>query len=193
MQANISGEITHLLRSVKQGDADARARVAELVYGELRKIAQARMRRERHGHTLQPTALVNEAYIQLVAQEEKSWQSRSHFFAIAAQLMRRILIDHARSAKAKKRGGDQVRPAPLEFDVGVEPVDIDEVLGVDAALDRLAAIDPRQARVVELRYFAGMTEEEVAEILQVSTRTVKRDWNMARLFLREEMKGFAES
>ena len=147
------------------------------------------MRAERKNHTLQPTALVNEAYMQLVGQEDKMWQNRSHFYAVAAQVMRRILIDHARSVQAQKRGGGMAHPIPIEFDTPVEVNNVEEVLAVDEALSRLERIDPRQSRIVELRYFAGMTEEEVAEALGLSVRTIKRDWNMARSFLKGAIGG----
>ena len=185
-----SGEITLLLTAAREGNAEAASELASAVYDELRRMARRRLRRERPNHTLQPTALVNEVYLHLVSQKDMNWQNRAHFFAVAAQLMRRILIDYARTCKAQKRGGEQGRPVTLEMDIPVS-VNLDEVLSVDTALHRLEEFDPRQSRVVELRYFAGMTEDEIAEILGVSVRTIKRDWNMARAFLRDQMTGVA--
>ena len=187
MANDSGGEITKLLLSLRQGDGNAESQLAHLIYDDLRRIARGRLRLERAGHSLQPSDLVNEVYMQLVGQKDKDWKNRSHFFAVAAQLMRRTLIDHARAVRAKKRGGDQARPVPLEVEIHAELCDIDQVLSVDAALTKLEQIDPRQSRVVELRYFGGLTEDEVAEVLAVSCRTVKRDWNMARVFLREQM------
>jgi RNA polymerase sigma factor (TIGR02999 family) len=187
MESGSRGDITQLLAAVRLGRADAAAELAERVFDNLRRIARGRLRHERPNHTLQPTALVNEVFMQLVSQNDMNWQNRAHFFGVAAQLMRRILIDYARTVKAQKRGGGMGRLESLDVDVPGQVVNIEEVLSVDEALKHLEKIDPRQSRVVELRYFAGMTEEEVAEVLQVSVRTVKRDWNMARSFLRDEM------
>jgi len=187
MESDSRGDITELLAAVRLGKADATAQLAERVFDNLRRIARGRLRHERPHHTLEPTELVNEVFMQLVAQSDRNWQNRSHFFAVAAQLMRRVLIDYARTVKAKKRGGVVGRPESLDLEAPGQAVNIEELLSVDQALKRLEEIDPRQGRVVELRYFAGMTEEEVAEVLQVSVRTVKRDWNMARSFLHDEM------
>lgn len=181
------GEITRLLTAVRHGDSRAGSELAALVYDDLRRIARRHLRRERPNHTLQPTALVHEIYLQLLGPDDRTWQNRSHFFAVASQAMRRILIDYARAAKARKRGGDQGVAGELTPDIPADAINLEEVLFVDAALKRLEQLDARQCRVVELRYFAGMTEEEVAEVLGVSPRTVKRDWNMARSFLRDEM------
>jgi RNA polymerase sigma factor (TIGR02999 family) len=163
-----------------------------VVYDELRRQAARYMRREPVGHTLQTTAVVHEAYLRLVEQDSARWQSRTHFFAVAAQLMRRILVDHARGRRAVKRGGAEGRGAagrlPLEVAEGVphEQPAVD-VLALDEALRRLAELDPKQSRVVELRYFAGLGIEETAEVLGVSPATVKREWSMARAWLRREL------
>lgn len=179
-------EITGLLRAWGDGDTSAFDRLMPLVYGELRKLAGNYMRRQSPGHTLQTTALVNEAYLRLVGSDQVNWQSRTHFFAVSAQLMRRILVDSARRKNSRKRGGDNLRvtldesaDVPLEKEL--------DMLALDDALDRLAALNPRHSRIVELRYFGGLTEEQTAEVLQVSTRTVRRDWVLARAWLFREL------
>jgi len=144
------------------------------------------MRRQRPGNTLQTTALVNEAFVRLVDSNKVNWQDRSHFFAISAQLMRRVLVDAARRRKSEKRGGDRVRVTLADDVKSVD--DQADVVAIDEALTRLAALSPRQSRIVELRYFAGLTEEEVAETLEISTRTVRRDWNLARAWLYRELQ-----
>jgi RNA polymerase sigma factor (TIGR02999 family) len=144
------------------------------------------MRREREDHTLQTTALVNEAYLRLVDQKGKSWQNRAHFFAVAAQVMRRILVDYARKHRAQKRGGEQQK-LELEGDVAITPERSDELLLLDQALERLKAWDARQSRIVELRFFGGLTNEETAEVLGVAPRTVKRDWQVAKSWLYGEI------
>ena len=182
-----AGDVTRLLGDLKAGDKAAEAQLLELVYPELRKIARRYLRGERSGHTLQPTALVNEAYLQLTQQLDKDWQGRSHFFAIAAQLMRRILVDHARHKKAAKRDGSR-RQVELTETLAVSEDRLDDILDVDLALQRLAEFDPRRATVVELRFFGGMTEEEVGEVLDVAPRTVRRDWNVAKAWLHGELR-----
>ena len=175
--------MTVLLRRWSAGDAAALDALLPAVQDELRRLARAYMRREREGHTLEPTALVNEAYIRLVDQHDVRWASRGHFFAIAAQAMRRVLVDHARGHGAAKRGGGAERVTLSGIAAGeAERVDVD-VLWLHEALERLARLDERQARVVELRYFAGMSVEEVAEVLGISPATVKREWSTARLWL----------
>jgi RNA polymerase sigma-70 factor, ECF subfamily len=192
MGASQPGDITRLLQSLSADDPEAHSRLAVLVYDELRRIARARMRAEAPGHTLQPTALVNEAYMALLGQKKKAWQNRSHFYAVAAQMMRRILIDHARAAKAAKRGGSD--PAvPLAADLAIHVRDIEEALAVDEALERMEKVDARAARLVELRYFVGLTEQEAAEVLGVSERTMKRDWKWAKEFLRNHIGGTSVS
>jgi RNA polymerase sigma-70 factor (ECF subfamily) len=157
-----------------------------LVYNELRRVARRYLRSERPDHTLQPTALVHEAYIRLLGQREIMWQNRAHFFGVAAQLMRRILVDHARAHQAEKRGGHKQK-VPLDEALEYTADKSAELVALDEALDRLAARDPRQARVVELRFFAGLTEQETAELLGISVRTVKRDWDVARAWLYKEI------
>jgi RNA polymerase sigma factor (TIGR02999 family) len=186
------GDVTLLLRQVKAGDGAAESRLLELVYPQLRRIARNYLSRERTGHTLQPTALVNEAYLQLVGQLEKDWQNRSHFYAVAAQLMRRILVDHARQRKAAKRDGNRQR-VELTDALAISGDRLDEILAIDEALKRLAEFDLRGAKVVEMRFFGGMTEEEAAEVLGVATRTVKRDWNAAKAWLHGELASRAST
>jgi RNA polymerase sigma factor (TIGR02999 family) len=158
-----------------------------LIYDELRRLARARLRSERRGHLLQTTALVNEAYLKLVDQRQVQWQNRSHFFAIAAQLMRRILVDHARRQAAVKRGGG-ADPVTLS-DLPEWPASRIDVLAIDAALRRLAEFDPRQSRIVELRVFGGLTAEETAEVLEISPRTVRREWTLAKAWLYRQIFG----
>jgi len=180
------GEITVLLQQVASGDSGATERLADAVYAELRRIAGRLMAHERRDHTLQPTAIADEAYLNLVEQRDRSFQNRAHFFAVAAQAMRRLLVDYGRRRQTLKRGGDQQR-VDIDLPVSDPSGTLDELLAVHEALDRLAVIDARQARIVELRYFGGLTEDETAEMLQISTRTVKRDWTVARAWLHAEL------
>jgi RNA polymerase sigma factor (TIGR02999 family) len=174
--------VTGLLRAWGRGDLQSRDTLLPLVYAELRRRAAAYLRRERPDHTLQPTALVHEAYLRLVGQERVVWQNRAHFFGIAAQMMRRILVDHAKGQRREKRFGAAVR-VTLDDRVGiVTPPDCDLLL-LDQALDELTAIDVRQGRIVELRYFGGLSEAEVAEVLAISRSTVTREWQIARGWL----------
>ncbi len=182
------GEITRLLGELKAGNKRAESKLVEAVYPELRRIAGRYLKRERAGHTLQATALVNEAYLRLVGQIDKDWKNRSHFFAVAAQLMRRILVDYARERKAQKRDGGR-RRVDLSDALMISDDRLDEIIVIDAALNRLAEWDPRQCRVVELRFFSGLTEDEIAEILGVAPRTVKRDWSVAKAWLHGELNG----
>ena len=163
-----------------------------LVYDELRSLADRSLRHERSGHTLSGTALVHEAYLKLVDQRQVRWQDRAHFFAVAAQLMRRILVDHARRHGAHKRGGGEPRLSLDEADAPTPAAPLVDWLALDRALDRLAALDERQARTVELRFFGGLTIEETAEVLQVSPATVKNDWSLARGWLYRELQGTSE-
>jgi RNA polymerase sigma-70 factor, ECF subfamily len=180
-----SNDVTRLLGELAAGTTDAANRLASLVYEELHVIAVAAMRRERDGHTWQPTELVHEAFSRLVGQHHVAWQNRHHFFGIAAQAMRRLLVDHARARKMLKRdGGEQVT---LTANVAESTVSDVDILDLNDALDRLAELDIRQVRVVELRYFAGLSIEETAEALEVSVATVKRDWAVARAFLRRAL------
>ncbi|MBK6485360.1 MAG: sigma-70 family RNA polymerase sigma factor [Gemmatimonadetes bacterium] len=172
---------------LQQGKDGAADELVPMVYGELHNLAVHYMRLERGDHTLQPTALVHEAYMRLVDQRNASWQNRSHFFGIAAQAMRRILVDHARRKRAGKReGGDRVT---LDASVAEAPERSVDLIALDDALTRLAELDPRQARVVELRFFGGLDIEQTAESLGISPATVKRDWTFARAFLQREMDG----
>jgi RNA polymerase sigma-70 factor (ECF subfamily) len=182
----LSHRITHLLHEWSAGDQRALDELTPLVYEELRKQAARYLRRERPGHTLQTTALIHETYLKLVDAQDVEWQSRAHFFAIAANLMRRILVDHARRRDAHKRGGDQVR-LPLDEALAIAEESHVDLLALDEALDRLAAFHAQQARVVELRFFSGLSVEEAAAALGVSPRTVKSDWALARAWLRREI------
>ena len=183
----VSGEdVTQLLLAWRDGDEGALARLMPVVYDELRRLAASYMRRERPDHTLQATALLNEAYLRLIDQTRVAWQGRAHFFGIAARMMRRILMDHARQHRAVKRGSGG-RKLPLE-DALEEPVRQDvDLIALDEALTRLEELDPRQGRVVELRFFAGLEVNEVAEVLAISPATVKRDWAVARAWLHREI------
>jgi RNA polymerase sigma factor (TIGR02999 family) len=180
--------ITELLVGYGRGDKEALDRLMPIVYEELRRQAARYLRREQAGHTLQTTALIHEAYVRLVDQRNVQWQNRAHFFGIAAQLMRRILVDHARTKKRAKRGGSDIRVSLTEATVAVKGQDLD-VVAVDEALQRLAAIDEQQSRVVELRFFSGLTVEETAEVMGISPATVKRDWSMAKAWLHRELSG----
>lgn len=185
MQAD-SGDITRLLQDAREGDRAAFDRLLPLVYGELRRVAQRQLRDERPGHTLDATGLVNEAYLRLVGQVRVDWQGRAHFFGIAARAMRQILVDYARRRTAEKRGGDWQRVTLTSRGLGLE-IPLEELLSLDAALDRLEEMEPRLRQVVEHRFFAGMTEEEIAEVLGVTPRTVRRDWVKARAWLYKEL------
>jgi RNA polymerase sigma factor (TIGR02999 family) len=180
--------ITELLVSYGRGDKEALDQLMPIVYDELRRQAARYLRRERPGNTLQTTALIHEAYVRLVDQRNVQWQNRAHFFGIAAQLMRRILVDHARAKKRVKRGGSDVRVSLGDATVAVKGQDLD-VVALDEALQRLAQIDEQQSRVVELRFFSGLTVEETAEVMHISTATVKRDWSMAKAWLHRELSG----
>lgn len=178
--------ITEMLVQLSAGNREVEALLIPQVYGELRRLAARYMRRERGNHTLQPTALVNEVYTQLVKQPQIPWQSRAHFFATASRLMHHILVDHARKRLAAKRGGPQCQVTLSEAVIQAENRTID-VLVLSEALERLTEFDPRQARVVELHFFGGLNFEEIAEVLAVSERTIKRDWSMARSWLKGEL------
>ena len=182
-----SQEVTMLLSALTNGEEGAASKLIPMVYDELRRLAGSYMRRERVDHTLQATALVNEAYLKLIEQRAVNWQSRAHFFGVAAQLMRRILIDYARGHTREKRGGEQKKVSLDEVFLFSEQ-QADELLAVDDSLNLLAKMDPRQARVVELRFFAGLSVEEAAEALGVSPKTVKRDWAVAKAWLYADLK-----
>jgi RNA polymerase sigma-70 factor, ECF subfamily len=180
-------DVTILLSELTHGNQEAAEKLIPLVYDELRRLARSYMRRERQDHTLQTTALVHEAYLKLVHQHGVNWQGRSHFFGIAAQLMRRILIDHARARLRQKRSGTKV-VLPLNEALAFSPEDSEDLLNLDVALKRLAKLDPRQSRIVELRFFGGLTIEETAEFLKISPKTVKRDWAVAKVWLHGELR-----
>jgi RNA polymerase sigma-70 factor, ECF subfamily len=182
-----SADITALLNRLAEGDQKAADQLVPLVYEELRRLAVHRLRHERPDHTLQATALVHEAYIKLTAQRRVTWQSRAQFFAVASQLMRRILVDYARGQQRTKRGGKQIRVV-LDGVCVISPGPSEELLSVDESLARLEKLDPRQARIVELRYFGGLTVEEAAEALGISAKTVTREWNVAKAWLYGDLK-----
>jgi len=181
------GEITRLLAQMRAGDEQAQEELAPLVYDELRRLARGYMRWERSDHTLQPTALVNEAYLRLIEGAPVSWKDRTHFFAVASQLMRRILVDHARARNAEKRMGVG-RKVSLDEALGFPEQKGVDLLALDEALERLEERDPRQARIVEMRFFGGLSEEEIASHLGISARTVRREWSVARAWLYKEIR-----
>ena len=180
-------DVTALLVEIANGNQAAQEKLVPLVYDQLKKLARRYMRRERADHTLQTTALVHEAYLKLVGQHSPHWQGRAQFYGIAAQLMRRILIDHARRHLREKRGGSQVI-LPLEEGLAFTPEYSEDLLKLDEALDRLSKLDPRQSRIVELRFFGGLSVEETSRFLNVSPITVKRDWAVARVWLYGELR-----
>jgi RNA polymerase sigma-70 factor (ECF subfamily) len=181
-----AGEVTLLLRQLKSGDRSKLDHLLELAYPSLRRLANHQFRAERFGHVLQPTALVNEAYLRIVAHRDQAWDSRAHFFGAVAQLMRRILIEHARNVQALKRGGRDCTISLHDIDVSGSQPSI-EFLALDEALTGLEKVSSRQARIVEMRYFAGMSVPEVAEALGIDPRTVDRDWATARAWLRRRL------
>jgi len=188
MEEGDAREVTQLLARVAGGDRDASARLIPLVYAELRAMAGRCMRGERPGHTLQATVLVHEAYLRLVGFDRIHWQNRAHFFGIAARVMRNILLDYAREHGARKRGGGAARVS-LDEALLVTRDRLDDILALDESLQRLALADPEQSRLVELRFFAGMSVEETAEVMGISTATVKREWSHAKAWLRRDMDG----
>ncbi|HEX8352384.1 MAG TPA: sigma-70 family RNA polymerase sigma factor [Pyrinomonadaceae bacterium] len=186
MSGERQDEVTQILHDWSGGDARAPERLMPFVYDELRRLARAFLAGERDGHMLQPTALVNEAYLRLVDQTRVDWQNRAHFYAIASRMMRRVLIDHARAHATEKRGGAAVHLSLEDVQVPVEQRAAG-LLALDEALERLAAMDERKCRVVEMRFFGGLSDEEIAGALGVTTRTVLRDWKTARLWLYREL------
>ena len=180
-------DVTNLLVEWSQGDKAAFDRLLPLVYGQLRSIAARHFRRERPGHALQPTALVHEAYLKLIDQRRADWKNRAQFFGVAAQVMRRILIDHARAQRTAKRGAGETVSLDTAKEIARAP--IPDVLALDAALARLAALDPRQAQLVELRCFGGLTIEEVAHVIGISETTVKQEWRLAKAWLYHQLRG----
>jgi RNA polymerase sigma-70 factor (ECF subfamily) len=182
-----TGDISKLLRAWSDGDQCALERLTPIVYDELHRLARRHMRRERAGHSLQTTALVNEAYMRLVDYKRIDWQGRAHFFAISAQAMRRILVEHARRSNLKRGGG--VQRVPLDEAVEVGGGRAADLVALDDAMNALARVDARKSRVVEMRFFGGLSVEETAEVLKVSAVTVKRDWRTAKLWLYRELAG----
>jgi RNA polymerase sigma-70 factor, ECF subfamily len=187
MAGAAAGEVTELLQALQRGDKQAEGKLIQLIYPELRRLARAQMRRERQDHTLQATALVHEAYLRLTLQPYPAWEGRTQFLAIAARLMRQVLIDHARAHLRRKRGGGEPTWRLDEQFIAAELKPV-EWMALDECLTRLARIDSRQGQIVELRFFGGLNVEEVAEHLGVSPKTVKRDWQIARAWLYREMR-----
>jgi RNA polymerase sigma-70 factor, ECF subfamily len=181
-----SKDVTRLLEELRGGNEDAVARLVPLLYSELRRMAASYLSRERRDHTLQPTAVVHEAYFRLVDQKNVHWQNRQHFFGVAAQAMRRVLVDHARSHQSLKRGGAQGKVS-LESAMVCATDRSAELVAIDEALGRLVTFDPQQARIIELRFFGGLTVEETAQVLGISPATVKRDWSVAKAWLAREI------
>lgn len=181
-----SNEISILLQRLRAGDESCRAQIIHAAYGELKRLAAAKLRFERKDHSLQPSALVNEAYLRL-ADGEAVWQNRAHFFGVAAGVMRNILVDHARARKARKRDGGQ--RVELDFAGAIPAVDLDHIIPLDFALRELEKANKRHFEVVQMRYFGGLTYEEIAEVLHVASRTVKRDWEYARAWLQVRIQG----
>ncbi|MFL6283429.1 MAG: sigma-70 family RNA polymerase sigma factor [Pyrinomonadaceae bacterium] len=180
-------DVTRLLVRLTDGDRGVLDELLPVVYGELRKLASSYLRRERVGHTLQPTALVHEAYMRLVDQTQVQWQNRAHFFGVAAQMMRRILVDHARAHEAEKRGGE-FQKLSLDENIDVSGERDVNLVALDDALNLLAEVDPQKSKIVELRFFGGLSVEETAEVLGVSAPTVKRQWRMAKAWLYGQVK-----
>ena len=179
------GEVTQLLNNMAKGDSGAAEKLLPLVYSELHRLAASYMRRERPDHTLQATALINEAYLRLT-KEDGEWNNREHFIGMAANVMRHVLVDYARSHKAQQRDGGMKR-VELKEDLAISPEKIEEVVALDEALTRLEHLQPRQGKVVEMRYFGGLSVEQIASLLGVSERSVKRDWSLARIWLFREL------
>lgn len=185
MSSTDTSRVTQALHAIEQGDRDAVESLVSLLYNELRQMAAAYLNREPAAHTLQPTALVHEVFLKLVDQSQVNWKGRTHFLAVSAQAMRRILVDHARRRGRTKRGGDRKRVI-LDDEAMLSPREVDDILAVDEALERLAKVDERQAKVVELRFFGGLTVQETADALGVSKRTIENEWKFARAWLRRE-------
>jgi RNA polymerase sigma factor (TIGR02999 family) len=182
------GDVTQRLVDYGNGKRDALDEMLPMVYAELRRIAASHLRRERHDHTLQPTALVHEAYMRLVDQKKVDWRNRAQFLGLAAEMMRRILINHALEKQAAKRGGGAFKVTLSEVAQVFAPIDVD-MLALNRAMERLAEIDPRKSRLVELKFFGGLTIEEIAEVMEISTATVEREWAFARAWLYRAIEG----
>jgi RNA polymerase sigma-70 factor (ECF subfamily) len=183
---NDGGQVTQLLKAMRGGDPQAAQDLLPLVYAELHRLAKSYMRRERPDHTLQATALINEAYLRL-AGEEIDWKNRAHFIGLSAQVMRRVLVDHARARSAEHRGGGLQR-VEMQDELAISPEKLDQVQQIDDLLKKLETVNPRQSRVVELRYFGGLTFEEIAGLLELTSRTVKSDWALARIWMLDQLQ-----
>lgn len=183
----MEGDVTQLLHAIHAGDPKAADNLLPLVYDELHRLARGYMRRERRDHTLQATALINEAYLKLM-HDDVDWSNRAHFIGVAAHVMRRVLVDYARAHKAEHRGGGMQR-VELHDDLAIARERLEEVAEVDEGLKALAKVSPRQARVMELRYFGGLSIDEIASVLGIAPRSVKRDWALARIWLFQELRG----
>jgi RNA polymerase sigma-70 factor (ECF subfamily) len=188
---NDNGQVTQLLKAMHAGDAQAAESLLPLVYAELHRLAKGYMRRERPDHTLQATALINEAYLKLVG-EDIDWNSRAHFIGLAANVMRRVLVDYARAHNAEQRGGGLQR-VEMQDELAISAAQLDEVEHLDEALKKLEKENPRQARVVELRYFGGLSVEQIGAVLQIAPRSVKRDWALARIWLFRQLRPGAKN
>ena len=186
-----SGQVTQLLKAMRDGDPQAAEDLLPLVYAELHRLAKSYMRRERPDHTLQATALINEAYLRLVG-EEIDWKNRAHFIGLSAKVMRRVLVDYARAHKAEQRGGGLQR-VEMQEELAVAPEKLEEVQQIDELLEKLEKENPRQARVVELRYFGGLSFEEIGTLLQLTSRTAKSDWALARIWLMDQLQPGAKA
>jgi RNA polymerase sigma factor (TIGR02999 family) len=186
----LPGQVTRLLRQWSDGDQQALERLVPIVYKDLRRLAHYHLRRERDGHTLQATAVVHEVYLRLCGQDEPHWENRTHFFAVAARMMRRILVDHSRRRAAEKRGGDMIH-APLDDALTVSMQAQVDLVALDGALDQLAAFDARKCQVVEMRFFAGLGAREIAAVLKTTEATVRRDWVVAKGWLYRYLEGNA--
>lgn len=180
-------DVTRLLGQLSAGNQDVADKLVPLIYDELRRIAGAQMRGERSSHTLQATAVVHEAYMRMAGEQKIEWQSRAHFFAIAAKTMRRVLLDYARQRHAERRGGDGARKVDIDAELLIADDRLEDVVAMDRVLARLTEMDPEQGRMVELRFFAGLNVEETAEAMGISPRTVKREWRLAKAWLHREL------
>jgi RNA polymerase sigma-70 factor, ECF subfamily len=187
MMLDSAGSVTALLGQLRAGNSDVAGQVVPLIYDELRRIACAQMRRERAGHTLQPTAVVHEAYVRLAGPQDIQWQNRTHFFFIAARVMREVLLDYARQRRAEKRGGEGARKVELDAEILVGPNRIEDIVVMDEVLNRLSELDQLQGHIVELRFFAGLSIGETAEMMGISESTAKREWRLAKAWLHREL------
>lgn len=187
------GDVTILLAQVREGNREAADRLIPLIYAELRRMAGAYMQREKPGHTLQPTALVHEAWLRMAGGANNDWRNRAHFFAIAAHTMRQVLLDYARRRHAEKRGGSGARKVDLDAEIFIAPEKLEDLLALDEALEQLAQFDPQQSRLIELRFFAGLSVEEVAEVLGIPPAAVNNEWRSAKAWLHKQMATWKSS